>query len=149
MRLLSLPTPQPQLLTLLHLRLLDDGDGEEERQCHRRDHLISCSLMMMQPPQRRRKRRRRRRNDTSGTRQPPSIRRPSFCPPSMRRDLDKYCLSWKDVISGFMLIYHSSRARHNLDLNLKSRIRYYFGGMCLCSITGFTIYVSCCNVSTT
>jgi len=41
-----------------------------------------------------------------------------------------------------MLIYHSSRARHNLDLNLKSRIRYYFGGMCLCSITGFTIYVS-------
>mmetsp|Transcript_22417 Transcript_22417/g.33779 ORF Transcript_22417/g.33779 Transcript_22417/m.33779 type:complete len:287 (+) Transcript_22417:348-1208(+) len=44
----------------------------------------------------------------------------------------------KDVISGSKLIYHSSRVRHPL----KSRIGYFIGGTGLCSIAGFTMYVS-------
>jgi len=46
----------------------------------------------------------------------------------------------KDVISGSKLIYHSAKIRHSL----KSRIRYFFGGMCLCWIAIFALYVSCC-----
>jgi len=44
----------------------------------------------------------------------------------------------KDVISGSKLIYHSARVRHDRH----SRIRYFFGGMILCSITLFAFYVS-------
>jgi len=47
----------------------------------------------------------------------------------------------KDMIGGCKLIYHSAKIRHSL----KSRIRYFFGGMCLCSITLFALYVSCCH----
>ena len=46
----------------------------------------------------------------------------------------------KDVISGSKLIYHSSKSRHPL----RSRIRYFIGGLGLCSITLFAFYVSCC-----
>ena len=48
----------------------------------------------------------------------------------------------KDSINGSKLIYHSSRIRHTLG----SRVRYFIGGIGLCSITLFAIYVSCCNV---
>jgi hypothetical protein len=47
----------------------------------------------------------------------------------------------KDMISGSKLIYHSAKVRHSLG----SRVRYFFGGMCLCWITLFAIYVSRCN----
>ncbi len=47
----------------------------------------------------------------------------------------------KDSINGSKLIYHSSRIRHTLG----SRVRYFIGGIGLCSITLFAIYVSCCN----
>eukprot|EP00984_Skeletonema_dohrnii_P014363 scaffold6018_cov94-Skeletonema_dohrnii-CCMP3373.AAC.3 len=65
-----------------------------------------------------------------------------------KADLDKY--GWiifsllmiaflaKDMINGCKLIYHSSKVRHPLG----SRIRYFIGGMCLCSITLFALYVS-------
>jgi len=46
----------------------------------------------------------------------------------------------KDVISGSKLLYHSSKSRHPL----RSRIRYFIGGLGLCSITLFAFYVSCC-----
>eukprot|EP00985_Skeletonema_marinoi_P001046 scaffold430_cov73-Skeletonema_marinoi.AAC.10 len=44
----------------------------------------------------------------------------------------------KDVISGCKLIYHSSKSRHLL----RSRIRYFIGGLGLCSITLFAFYIS-------
>eukprot|EP00984_Skeletonema_dohrnii_P023742 scaffold12825_cov68-Skeletonema_dohrnii-CCMP3373.AAC.3 len=44
----------------------------------------------------------------------------------------------KDVISGCKLIYHSSKSRHPL----RSRIRYFIGGLSLCSITIFAFYIS-------
>ena len=44
----------------------------------------------------------------------------------------------KDMINGIKLIYHSSRNRHSLG----SRIRYLIGGIGLCSITLFALYVS-------
>jgi hypothetical protein len=47
----------------------------------------------------------------------------------------------KDIISGFKLMYLSAKRRHDRW----SRIRYFIGGLCLCSITLFAIYVSCCN----
>jgi len=47
----------------------------------------------------------------------------------------------KDVISGSKLIYHSAKIRHERH----SRIRYFFGGVCLCLIALFALYVSCCN----
>ena len=47
----------------------------------------------------------------------------------------------KDSINGSKLIYHSSKTRHSLG----SRIRYFIGGIGLCSITLFAIYVSCCH----
>eukprot|EP00984_Skeletonema_dohrnii_P014355 scaffold6017_cov77-Skeletonema_dohrnii-CCMP3373.AAC.2 len=47
----------------------------------------------------------------------------------------------KDMINGCKLINHSSKVSHTLG----SRIRYFIGGMCLCSITLFALYVSCCN----
>ena len=46
----------------------------------------------------------------------------------------------KDFISGCKLIYHSAKITHSF----KSRIRYFVGGTCLCSITLFALYVSCC-----
>jgi len=46
----------------------------------------------------------------------------------------------KDMISGCKLIYHSAKVRRPLS----SRIRYFFGGTCLCSITLFALYVSSC-----
>jgi len=49
----------------------------------------------------------------------------------------------KDMVSGCKLIYHSSKLRRSLG----SRIRYFFGGMCLCSITLFALYVSCSSLS--
>ena len=45
-----------------------------------------------------------------------------------------------DFIGGSKLIYHSAKITHSF----KSRIRYFFGGTCLCSITLFAAYVSCC-----
>jgi hypothetical protein len=47
----------------------------------------------------------------------------------------------KDMINGCKLIYHSSKVRHTIG----ARIRYFIGGMGLCSITLFALYVSCCN----
>jgi len=47
----------------------------------------------------------------------------------------------KDMINGCKLIYFSSKVSHTLG----SRIRYLIGGMGLCSITLFALYVSCCN----
>ncbi len=47
----------------------------------------------------------------------------------------------KDFINGSKLMYHSSKVRNSLG----SRIRYFIGGVCLCSITLFALYVSCCN----
>jgi len=47
----------------------------------------------------------------------------------------------KDFINGSKLMYHSSKVRNSLG----SRIRYFIGGVCLCSITLFSLYVSCCN----
>ncbi len=47
----------------------------------------------------------------------------------------------KDSINGSKLIYYSSKRRHLIG----SRIRYFIGGIGLCSITLFAIYVSCCN----
>ena len=47
----------------------------------------------------------------------------------------------KDMINGSQLIYHSSKVRHPI----RSRIRYFISGVCLCSITLFALYVSCCN----
>eukprot|EP00985_Skeletonema_marinoi_P013682 scaffold6835_cov74-Skeletonema_marinoi.AAC.2 len=44
----------------------------------------------------------------------------------------------KDMINGCKLIYHSSKVRHTLG----ARIRYFIGGMGLCSITLFALYVS-------
>jgi len=44
----------------------------------------------------------------------------------------------KDMINGCKLINHSSKIRHKLG----SRMRYFFGGVCLCSITVFALYVS-------
>eukprot|EP00984_Skeletonema_dohrnii_P014278 scaffold5981_cov146-Skeletonema_dohrnii-CCMP3373.AAC.7 len=44
----------------------------------------------------------------------------------------------KDLISGSKLIYHSSKVRHSRG----SRIRYFIGGMWLCSITLYALYVS-------
>lgn len=67
-------------------------------------------------------------------------------------DLDKY--GWvifsllmfahlaKDVINGSKLIYYSSKVRHSPG----SRIRYFIGGVGLCSITLYALYVSCCNI---
>ena len=49
----------------------------------------------------------------------------------------------KDSINGSKLMYHSSRIRHSLC----SRIRYFIGGVGLCSITLFALYVSRCNDS--
>lgn len=45
----------------------------------------------------------------------------------------------KDLIGGFKLTHHSSRARHSQG----RRIRYLLGGMSLTSITLFALYVSC------
>ncbi len=47
----------------------------------------------------------------------------------------------KDSINGSKLIYHSSKTRHSIG----SRIRYFIGGIGLCSITLFALYVSCCS----
>ncbi len=47
----------------------------------------------------------------------------------------------KDSINGSKLIYHSSRVRHPIG----ARIRYFIGGIGLCSITLFAVYVSTCN----
>jgi hypothetical protein len=47
----------------------------------------------------------------------------------------------KDFISGCKLIFHSAKVAHSLG----SRIRYFFGGMCLCWVTLFALYVSCCD----
>jgi hypothetical protein len=47
----------------------------------------------------------------------------------------------KDIISGTKLIYHSAKVRHSLS----SRVQYFFGGMILCSIRLFALYVSCCK----
>jgi len=47
----------------------------------------------------------------------------------------------KDIISGFKLIYYSAKRRHDHH----SRIRYFVGGMILCLITLFALYVSCCK----
>jgi hypothetical protein len=44
----------------------------------------------------------------------------------------------KDIISGSKLIYHSAKIRHDRH----SRIRYFCGGMILCSITLVALYVS-------
>eukprot|EP00985_Skeletonema_marinoi_P011373 scaffold5398_cov70-Skeletonema_marinoi.AAC.5 len=44
----------------------------------------------------------------------------------------------KDLINGCKLVYFSSKARHSLG----SRIRYFIGGMGLCSIALFAFYVS-------
>ena len=44
----------------------------------------------------------------------------------------------KDLISGSKLIYHSTKVTHSLV----SRIRYFFGGLCLCWFTLFALYVS-------
>jgi len=44
----------------------------------------------------------------------------------------------KDGINGCRLLYHSSRVRHPLT----SRLRYFIGGMCLCSIALFALHVS-------
>ncbi|KAK1744100.1 leucine-rich repeat domain-containing protein [Skeletonema marinoi] len=44
----------------------------------------------------------------------------------------------KDMINGCKLIYHSSKVRHTIG----ARIRYFIGGMGLCSITLFALYVS-------
>ncbi|KAK1733561.1 leucine-rich repeat protein [Skeletonema marinoi] len=44
----------------------------------------------------------------------------------------------KDMINGSKLIYHSAKITHSF----KSRIRYFFGGTCLCLITLFALYVS-------
>jgi len=46
----------------------------------------------------------------------------------------------KDLISGSKLINHSARITHSF----KSRIRFFFGGLCLCWFTLFALYVSCC-----
>ena len=45
----------------------------------------------------------------------------------------------KDLIGGSKLMYHSSRARHSQG----RRIRYFFGGLSLTTITLFALYVSC------
>jgi len=50
------------------------------------------------------------------------------------------CLA-KDIISGTKLIYYSAKVRHDRH----SRIRYFLGGMILCLITLFALYVSCCK----
>ncbi len=47
----------------------------------------------------------------------------------------------KDCINGSKLIYHSSKIRHSIG----ARIRYFIGGIGLCLITLFALYVSCCN----
>ena len=47
----------------------------------------------------------------------------------------------KDLINGSKLIYHSSKRGHPIG----SRIRYFIGGIGLCSITLFALYVSCCD----
>ena len=47
----------------------------------------------------------------------------------------------KDMINGFQLIYHSSKVRHPRG----ARIRYFSSGVCLCCITLFALYVSCCE----
>jgi hypothetical protein len=47
----------------------------------------------------------------------------------------------KDMISRSKLIYHSAKVRHSLF----ARIRYFFGGICLCWITLFALYVSYCH----
>ncbi len=47
----------------------------------------------------------------------------------------------EDSINGSKLIYHSSKVRHSLG----SRIRYFIGGVGLCAITLFALYVSCRN----
>jgi hypothetical protein len=44
----------------------------------------------------------------------------------------------KDIISGSKLVYHSGKSRHDRY----SRIRYFCGGMILCSITLLAVYVS-------
>ena len=44
----------------------------------------------------------------------------------------------KDLINGSKLIHHSTKRRHDC----KSRMRYFFGGMCLCLLTVFALYVS-------
>ena len=44
----------------------------------------------------------------------------------------------KDLINGLKLLYHSSKARHKFW----PRIRYFIGGLCLCMITLFALYVS-------
>jgi len=44
----------------------------------------------------------------------------------------------KDMINGCKLIYHSSKVWHTIG----ARIRYFIGGMGLCSITLFALYVS-------
>jgi len=49
----------------------------------------------------------------------------------------------KDMISGTKLIYYSSKTGHRIG----SRIRYFIGGVCLCSVTLFALYVSCPVVS--
>ncbi len=48
----------------------------------------------------------------------------------------------KDMINGCKLIYHSSR---RYDPGPGPRIRYFIGGVSLCFITLFALYVSCCN----
>ena len=47
----------------------------------------------------------------------------------------------KDLINGSKLIYHSSKARHTFG----ARTRYFIGGLSLCSITLYALYVSLCQ----
>ncbi len=47
----------------------------------------------------------------------------------------------KDWINGSKLIYHSSRIRHPVG----SRVRYFIGGISMCSIALYALYVSCRN----
>ncbi len=49
----------------------------------------------------------------------------------------------KDWINGSKLIYHSSRVRHPIG----ARIQYFIGGISMCSIALFALYVSFSNDS--
>ena len=47
----------------------------------------------------------------------------------------------KDMINSVHLMYYSSKVRHTTW----RRIRYFISGVCLCWLTLFALYVSCCN----
>ena len=49
----------------------------------------------------------------------------------------------KDLVNGFKLMYYSSRVENSCWS--WTRFRYIIGGIGLCSITLFAIYVSCCR----